>query len=219
MSRRGIIALLTLAVTLACGLSGCAAPIVTIADPPQQTSRAGTFSAGHGKAPLTGSQAAVQLGAAEVPALCGLPPAVLADGALSATPAASPADPGAELPASHISIARDEADEPIAVLGGSPRAAIAGAAAFECLFDGGARARDRVVVWDAGLRPLGAIDVSSVRGEGPAAIVAIELVGDGARVSFRPALPDGSAHAVAPVSIVTITAQDGQLLVGRVTVG
>lgn len=214
--RRGIIA--PLAVALACGLSGCAAPIVTIADPPQQTSRAGTFSAGPGRAAITGSQAVAQLGAAEVPALCGLPPAALADGVLNATPAA-PADPGAEPPASQASIARDEAGEPIAVLAGSPQAAIGAAAAFECVFDGGARARDRVVVWDAGLRPLGAIDMSSVRGEGPAAIVAIELVGGGARVSFRPALPDGSAHATAPVSIVTITSEDGQLVAGRVSVG
>lgn len=195
-------------------LAGCQTPVVTMINPPGW---------GGASAPAETSSAAATIDEvrfADVPSICGIPSGTLDDGALAPAPNSTPIGGGSTTPvASEVRLADDPGTgKPLVSFGADAGGAVGAAAVFSCTIDG-VEYRDRVVVWDASLQPLGVINLSTLRGTGP--VSGTELVVDpvSVRVTFfevgegTPAEPAGTRMQV------PLTVEGGHLAVGALTIG
>lgn len=156
--------------------------------------------------------------AATAPGMCGVPSGELADGVLpTAPPAQALGDEPLEPAATDVRIAvAQDTGEPIMAIPETGGGEIGAAAVFSCEIEG-AVAVDHVVVWDASLEPIGAINLSALRGAAPVVGDAVEVAGATVEVGFRDvgdgtvAEPGGAAFSV------PLTVEGGQLIVGALT--
>ncbi|GGA65015.1 hypothetical protein GCM10011490_14560 [Pseudoclavibacter endophyticus] len=212
-SRRAVVVGVT-ALATASLLAGCSAGVITMVTPP------GWGNSTTEAAPPPSGPAREEVLSASVPSMCGVPGGDLDDGVLQIDPSAVALGDGAGEPmATGLRVAHDPAtDEPIIAVAERNDGAIGAAAVFTCVYDGTASS-DRVVVWDAGLEPIGVIDLAPLRGLGPVVGQAIAITGETARVAFQE-IGDGTADAPAGAELrVPLTVTDQRLVVGALTLG
>lgn len=194
-------------------LTGCQTPVVTMVNPP------GWGGATAEPAPAPVGPTVDEVESAGVPSVCGLPAGTLADGVLGATPNAVPIGGQATAQADDVRIAESPATgEPIVGLAADRVGTIGAAAVFSCT-TAGVESRDRVVVWSGALEPLGAINLASLRGTGPVVGLDVEILGPRAMVTFQE-IGTGTIDAPAGARmLVPLTVENGQVVVGALTVG
>ena len=198
------------AVVASLTLAGCQVPVVTMIAPPG-------FGQAQASTEARTGPTLDQVRFAALPALCGLPAGQLVDGTLQVPESASQlgADP-TTTPAESVAIAREAGTgRPFVALAQEADGIIGAAAVLQCSSPGSIT-RDRIVVWDGAMQPIGAITLSTLRGQGAVAATALQIDGASVRVSFTGADADGQVVAGGERLSVPLSVDQGHLVVGAI---
>ncbi|KAB1659505.1 hypothetical protein F8O01_06155 [Pseudoclavibacter chungangensis] len=208
---RSLARAVVVALSAALVLTGCQAQLVTIVDAP------GWGNAQSEASVAPGGPIMADVLEADVPSLCGIAKGKLAGGTLVASSTSLPIDSAGGPVASEAVVARDPGTgKPHVALATSPDATLGAAAIVDCVVEDAVQ-RDRVVLWDGALNPLGAINIAGLRGPGAVYATSIELDGDAALVTFVAADQSGQPKAGATAYRVSLAVVDGIVTVGEIT--